>query len=141
MTSIYASENLTAEISQNLSYPLSSLSDVGQNHNLTTPEACVRFAHVDESLITKLYGSPGVRKTDPETSHKAAQKAKTFRVSQATMILESLKQHGPMAACQLKQHTGLSVEQADRRRKEMVLAGLVRILPVEVDGCDVWEAV
>jgi hypothetical protein len=50
-----------------------------------------------------------------------------------------------MSPAQLFDHTGLSVVQIDRRRKEMISAGLVRIQVGESGkavthaGCEVWE--
>ena len=84
---------------------------------------------------------PRCRRSDPSTSHAAAKKARRFASGQAVTILNALKQHGPLAPCQMFTFTGLTTTQADRRRKEMVLAGLIRVLDRDVDGCAVWEAI
>ena len=84
---------------------------------------------------------PLARATDPATSHQAAAKARLFKGGQAANILAALVRHGPQGPKQLFDFTGLSVVQIDRRRKEMVQAGLIRVLDREIDGCSVWEAV
>lgn len=87
------------------------------------------------------------RKSDPATSQAAARNADKFASSHACRILAALKEHGPLSAAQMHQFTGLTTVQADRRRKEMIGAGLVRIKtmndghPVTHEGCEVWEAV
>lgn len=87
------------------------------------------------------------RASDPETSKAAARRAVTFARSQAGKILAALRLHGPMSPKQMFAFTGLDVAQCDRRRKEMIEAGLVRIAigedgkPATHEGCEVWEAV
>ena len=87
------------------------------------------------------------RRSDPATSHQAAAKAEKFASSHAGRILAALQTHGPLSASQMYVFTGLSTVQCDRRRKEMIGAGLVRIKtmddghPVTHNGCEVWEAV
>lgn len=87
------------------------------------------------------------RRRDPATSQAAARNAEKFASSHAGRILAALKEHGPLSAAQMHQFTGLTTVQADRRRKEMIGAGLVRIKtmndghPVTHEGCEVWEAV
>jgi predicted transcriptional regulator len=86
------------------------------------------------------------RRSDPETSKAAASRAAVFATSHAGRILAALKQHGPMSPAQMYAHTGLSVVQCDRRRREMIEAGLVRIVTDEQgnhvthEGCEVWQA-
>lgn len=52
-----------------------------------------------------------------------------------------------MSPAQMFSFTGLSVVQIDRRRKEMITAGYVRLKRlddgevVKHEGCEVWEAV
>jgi hypothetical protein len=86
------------------------------------------------------------RRTDPETSKAAASRAAVFATSHAGRILAALKQHGPMSPAQMYAHTGLSIVQCDRRRIELIRAGLVRIVTDEQgnhvthEGCEVWQA-
>lgn len=87
------------------------------------------------------------RRTDPATSHRAAAESAKFAGPHAGRILAALKLHGPMSPKQMFDFTGLDVAQCDRRRKEMIEAGLVRIkttndgISVTHEGCEVWEAV
>jgi hypothetical protein len=87
------------------------------------------------------------RATDPATSHKAADNAKRFAGGHASKILAALKLHGPQSPKQLFDFTGLSVVQIDRRRGELIKAGLVRVKRLddgaiaEHGGCAVLEAV
>lgn len=87
------------------------------------------------------------RRTDPATSHRAAADSVRFVGSHAGRILQALRTHGPMSPKQMFHFTGLDVAQCDRRRKEMIEAGLVRIkttndgMSVTHEGCEVWEAV
>lgn len=87
------------------------------------------------------------RRRDPETSHAAARNAEHFAGTHAGRILAALKTHGPMSPKQMFAFTGLSVVQCDRRRIELIRAGLVRIrtmddgASVTHEGCEVWEAV
>jgi hypothetical protein len=98
-------------------------------------------------LSIEMLDMPRARRRDPSTSHKAAARSSEFAQTHADRIVAALKTHGPMSPKRLFDFTGLSVVQCDRRRKEMIAAGLVRILhdvtglPVEDDGCEVWEAV
>jgi hypothetical protein len=86
------------------------------------------------------------RSSDPQTSKDAARRAAVFAGSHSARILAALKLHGPMSPAQMFAFTGLSIVQCDRRRIELIRAGLVRILttddgqPVTHDGCEVWEA-
>lgn len=87
------------------------------------------------------------RSNDPDTSKQAGKNAARFADSHAGRILAALKLHGPMSPKQMFDFTGLSVVQCDRRRKEMIELGLVRIKTMNDgaicthEGCEVWEAV
>jgi hypothetical protein len=104
----------------------------------TAPQLFEAWAH-------DILSTPLARRTDPATSHAAASNARHFAGSHCSRILQALKTHGPMSPAQLFDHTGLSVVQIDRRRKEMINAGHVRIQvgesgkPVTHAGCEVWE--
>lgn len=86
------------------------------------------------------------RATDPITSYEAAVKAQRFKAGHAARIVAALKQHGPMSPKEMFTFTGLSVVQIDRRRKELIDAGMVRIVKLDDgislkrDGCEVWAA-
>lgn len=87
------------------------------------------------------------RRHDPQTSKAAATASVEFSAGQKGRILAALRQHGPMSPKQMFDFTGLSVVQCDRRRKEMLSDGLIRIQRdaagnvVEDRGCEVWEAI
>jgi hypothetical protein len=87
------------------------------------------------------------RRTDPQTSHDAAKRSEKFADSHAGRILAALKLHGAMSPAQMFSFTGLSVVQIDRRRKEMITAGYVRLKRLDDgavakhDGFEIWEAV
>lgn len=100
-----------------------------------------------EAWASGILNMPLARRTDPATSHVAATNARHFAGSHCSRILQALRTHGPMSPAQLFDHTGLSVVQIDRRRKEMINAGLVRIQvgesgkTIKHAGCEVWELV
>jgi predicted HTH transcriptional regulator len=87
------------------------------------------------------------RRNDPKTSHDATKRSMQFAASHAGQILRALNSYGAMSPKQLFEFTGLSVVQIDRRRKEMIAAGLVRLKRLDDgavakhEGCEVWEAV
>lgn len=95
------------------------------------------------------------RKTDPSTSHAAAERAEYFAGTHVSRILWALKTASLHAfdnevgftAEQISRWTGLTVVQIDRRLPEMRDAGLVRLAMHpgggvwERNGFRVWEAV
>ena len=82
---------------------------------------------------------PRARLSDPITSIKAAKRSEAFSGSHKYLILRALATQGPLAPCQMLEYTGLTTTQADRRRKEMLEDGLIRIVQgVEVQHCEVW---
>jgi predicted transcriptional regulator len=86
------------------------------------------------------------RRSDPETSKKAAEKAERFATSHAGRILAALKTHGPRTAHELSQLIGLTVVQIDRRTIELQRAGHIDVAKLDdgadrvVDGFRVWMA-
>ena len=83
------------------------------------------------------------RRTDPETSHKAAAKASKFAASHAGRILLALQQHGPRSAhgLSLLIGLGLSVVQIDRRTVELQRLKLIVPTGAVEAGFRVWAAV
>lgn len=81
------------------------------------------------------------RRTDPETSHKAARRADHFASTHAGRILEALRIQ-PMTAGEISAHTGLSVEQVCRRLPEITGVRVVEQggQPLERGGYRVWMA-
>lgn len=86
------------------------------------------------------------RRTDPETSKRAGINSARFANSHKARILAALKQHGPMSPKKIFCFTGLDIHQCDRRRKEMLAEGSIKLHRdaagnvVEESGCEVWEA-
>lgn len=88
-----------------------------------------------------------VRRTDPQTSHQAAQQAALFAPAHAARIHEALLNgpNGGMNAEQIGHATGLTVVQVDRRTIELQRRGLIRVRQVNgsdvvLNGMRVWEA-
>ena len=87
---------------------------------------------------------PRARRSDPITSHAAADGASRFAASHAGRILEAL-QAGPASAKQIAAATGLTLVQVDRRLPELQRDGFVEVLheggvDLVRDGCRVWIA-
>lgn len=82
---------------------------------------------------------PSARSTDPATSHAAAKRARALAYTHADAITGALWR--PMTPRELEPLTGLTVVQIDRRRKELIEAGLVRLTGVERDGFQEWERI
>jgi hypothetical protein len=101
----------------------------------------------DLALSIEMFPMPRARRSDPESSKQAAKRAQDFAATHAGRLLEALRTHGPLSPKQFHALTGLTHVQADRRRKELLEAGLIRIktaedgTPFTRDGCEVWEAV
>lgn len=89
--------------------------------------------------------TPLARKTDPASSHLAAQKAQSFAGSHAKRIALALQELGRMTAHAIADATGLTVVQVDRRLPELQRRGAVRLVQddgrvVVVSGYRMWEA-
>lgn len=93
--------------------------------------------------------TPLSRRSDPTTSHLAAQKAARFSQSHAQRILNALHNLGAgdgMTAEQIARSTGLTVVQVDRRPPELQRESKARVIQIDgedfvVRGFRVWEAV
>jgi hypothetical protein len=95
--------------------------------------------------MTPQVAAPRARRTDPGTSHAAAQRSLQFAESHASRILLAL-QYGFLNAEEIGEAAGLTVVQVDRRTIELQRAGLIRVRRINgVDlvrnGMRVWEAV
>lgn len=83
------------------------------------------------------------RATDPATSHQAAQGAAAFAGSHCDRIVAAVQQLGEATAAEIGAACGLTVVQVDRRRKELVTAGRLRLVlgadgePLQRDGMNV----
>lgn len=93
--------------------------------------------------------APKARRSDPEVSKEAARYAERFQRTHMGRILEALRCSGPATAHELcawmidRLHNDgvspLTVVQIDRRRKEMVACGWVRLTGEVRGGAEVFE--
>jgi len=83
---------------------------------------------------------PRVRRSDPETSYKAAEKAKSFSGKHRAAIYGCLKDFGPMTPSEISEKTGLDYHAVQRRGREMEEGKLI-IRYGERDGQKIWEAI
>lgn len=81
------------------------------------------------------------RRTDPETSHAAAERSAHFASSHAGRILAVLRSEGPGTPEHIGRFTGLTTVQIDRRLHEMQAKGLIRTTGAVHNGFRAWEAV
>lgn len=82
---------------------------------------------------------PLARATDPATSHYAAERAKRWIPTHIDCILGVLWR--PMIPPEIAKCTGLTIEQIDRRRREMLDRDLVRLTGRVRDGYQEIEKV
>jgi predicted HTH transcriptional regulator len=76
------------------------------------------------------------RRTDPETSHKAAEFAKSQKAAaERQSIFQAIRSNGPMTAREIAEVTGVDYYEVQRRISEV--AGLQKT-PDSRDGCRVW---
>lgn len=104
-----------------------------------------RAAGCRMQMVFDLISPPHARRSDPATSHAAAERAQGFAASQRGRIYLALIGHGPMTAKELVTHIVMTDVQVCRRLPELQRLGLVRPLveagrPVVRDGSRVWEA-
>lgn len=71
-----------------------------------------------------LFAAPAARRTDPATSHEAADKAKTFASDHRSKILDALAA-GPAGQSEIARRTGLTVAAVSKRLGELRKAGLI----------------
>lgn len=84
------------------------------------------------------------RRTDPATSHAAAERSNAFAGSHVDKIVHALKLHGPSSPARLEWLTGLTLVQIDRRRQDGIKAGLFRVktvdnIPLDMGGVAVID--
>ena len=89
-------------------------------------------------LTINFSAAPRARRSDPITSHKAAERAKGFAGGHAGRILLMLQSHGPRSAHALSLIVGLTVVQIDRRLPELKKLGLAMPTGDIDNGCRVW---
>ena len=80
------------------------------------------------------------RKTDPSTSQKAAERARSFSGGHCLKILSEFDPGVGLTANELARYTGLTVEQICRRLPDLEAANELRLNGQERDGFRVWVA-
>ena len=80
------------------------------------------------------------RKTDPNTSRKAAERARSFAGGHCLKILSEFDPGVGLTANELARYTGLTVEQVCRRLPDLEAANELRLNGQERDGFRVWVA-
>ena len=78
------------------------------------------------------------RKTDPSTSQKAAERARSFSGGHCLKILSEFDPGVGLTANELARYTGLTVEQVCRRLPDLEAANELRPTGQERDGFRVW---
>lgn len=86
------------------------------------------------------------RRSDPTTSHQAAEGAAAFAGSHCSRILRGLDAVPNATPHELTARTGLTVVQIDRRLPELAAEGKARVVmvdgqPLQRGGARVWERV
>lgn len=74
--------------------------------------------------VLPLFAQPAARRTDPETSHQAAVKAKSFAGRHAAAILEALRA-GPAGQTEIAARCSLLPHQTNKRLSELCRDGYV----------------
>lgn len=98
-------------------------------------------------LPIQMLEMPRARRSDPSTSHRAAEAAVRFADTHGARIVAALREHGRMSPVGIGGMTGLTVVQVDRRLVELERAGRISQVkdeggkPVVWNGCRVWEAI
>lgn len=98
------------------------------------------------SFAIEMYDLPRARRSDPSTSHAAADRAANFAGSHADRILDALKAVGTGTPPSISEKTGLTIVQIDRRLVEMERKGLIRVVrlfghDLVIGGYRCWEPV
>lgn len=79
------------------------------------------------------------RKTDPQTSQRAASKVDKFASGHYGLILEALTRGGPGTFKEIGERCGLERHAVARRLPELQDAGKVTRTAETRDGCSVWK--
>ena len=83
---------------------------------------------------------PLARRTDPATSHAAANKAASIAPSQRNIIAAALA-YSPGTVKQISDRCGLSQYAVSKRLIEMQRMGLIELTGREIEGCREWRKV
>lgn len=80
---------------------------------------------------------PLARRTDPATSHAAANKAASITPSQRNIIAAALSTPGTVKA--ISDRCGLSQYAVSKRLPELAQLGVIELTGEVIDGCRVWR--
>ena len=81
---------------------------------------------------------PLARRTDPATSHAAANKAASIAPSHRNIIAAALR-YEPATVKTISDRCGLSQYAVSKRLGEMQRLGLIELTGRELDGCREWR--
>lgn len=87
---------------------------------------------MSNSIFSKFFSR--ARKTDPTTSHEAADSVKETAKHHMAIIHETLETNGPMGKDYIAQKSGLRPDQVWRRLSEMEKLGMVKLTGRTVDS-------
>jgi predicted transcriptional regulator len=93
------------------------------------------------SQLTLSFDRPLSRRSDPATSHQAADRAASFAGKHRALIWNALIDNGPRTPRELADITGMDYVAIQRRGAEMERAGLITRGPEVRDGQQVWRGI
>lgn len=102
---------------------------------MTTPHQLDWLA--DAAFQRTVTHPPAARRTDPDTSHKAAERAQRFASGHEAVILAWLREHPGATYREIASGIGMEAVAVGRRLKGLRNAGLIRP-EAERDGCQTW---
>lgn len=89
--------------------------------------------------LTLILPLPLARRDNPQTSHRAAERAAKVAPSHRNIIAASLRANGPQTVKGIADSTGLSQYAVSKRLPELSQMGLIELTGLEVDGCREWR--
>lgn len=87
---------------------------------------------MSSSIFSRFFSR--ARKTDPTTSHEAAESIKPTADQHMAMILHALTNNGPMGKDGIAYAAGLDPNQVSRRLPEMAKLGMVKLTGKTVES-------
>lgn len=91
------------------------------------------------------FDAPRSRNNDPTTSHAAAARVAEFSAHHFAVIVQALKDFGPMTVSEIAKRTGLGEQQINKRTPELAEAGAIALAGGTRPGASgrqqrVWKA-
>ena len=90
--------------------------------------------------LTLILPLPLARRDNPQTSHRAAERAAKVAPSHRNIIAASLRDNGPQTVKGIADSTGLSQYAVSKRLSEMGQLGTAELTGEVIDGCRQWRA-